>query len=127
MHEDGNPQEGTSSDVNAYLKEITRKDITAKDFRTWAGTVLAAMALSEMASFDSAAQAKRNLRSAIERVAARLGNTPTICRKCYVHPEVLSSYMDGNLLFEIKSEVEDELRNALAGLKPEEAGGPARR
>jgi DNA topoisomerase I len=104
-----------------YRMEITGKDITAKDFRTWAGTVLAAMALSEMSSFDSAAQAKRNLRSAIEKVAARLGNTPTICRKCYVHPEVLSSYMDGNLLFEIKSEVEDELRNALASLRPEEA------
>ena len=121
IDEEGNPQDVTSSDVNAYLNEITGKDITAKDFRTWAGTVLAAMALSEMASFDSAAQAKRNLRSAIERVAARLGNTPTICRKCYVHPEVLSSYMDGNLLIEIKSEVEDELRDALAGLKPEEA------
>jgi DNA topoisomerase I len=121
IDEEGNSQDVTSNDVNAYLKEITGKDITAKDFRTWAGTVLAAMALSEMASFDSAAQAKRNLRSAIEKVAARLGNTPTICRKCYVHPEVLSSYMDGNLLFEIKSEVEDELRNTLAGLKPEEA------
>jgi hypothetical protein len=121
IDEEGNSQDVTSSDVNAYLKEITGKDITAKDFRTWAGTVLAAMALSEMASFDSAAQAKRNLRSAIEKVAARLGNTPTICRKCDIHPEVLSSYMDGNLLFEIKSEVEDELRNALAGLKPEEA------
>ena len=85
-------QDVTSSDVNAYLKEITGMDITAKDFRTWAGTVLAAVALKELESFDSAAQAKRNLRSAIERVAARLGNTPTICRKCYVHPEVLSSY-----------------------------------
>jgi DNA topoisomerase-1 len=121
IDEEGNPQDVTSSDVNAYLKEITGKNITAKDFRTWAGTVLAAMALSEMASFDSAAQAKRNLRSAIEKVAARLGNTPTICRKCYVHPEVLSSYMGGNLLFEIKSVVEGELRDALAGLKPEEA------
>ena len=63
------------SDVNAYLKEITGKDITAKDFRTWAGTVLAAMALNELKSFDSAAQAKRNFRAAIENVAARLGNT----------------------------------------------------
>jgi DNA topoisomerase-1 len=71
IDEEGNPQDVTSSDVNAYLKEITGRNITAKDFRTWAGTVLAAMALSEMASFDSAAQAKRNLRSAIEKVAAR--------------------------------------------------------
>ena len=101
--------------------EVTGQDITAKDFRTWAGTVLAAMALNEVTTFDSAAQAKRNLRTAIENVAARLGNTPTICRKCYVHPEVLSSYLDGNLVLEIKSAVENELRHELGGLKPEEA------
>jgi DNA topoisomerase I len=79
------------------------------------------MALSEMQSFDTAAQAKRNLRTAIESVAARLGNTPTICRKCYVHPEVLSSYLGGNLMLEITSEIESELRDELPGLKPEEA------
>jgi DNA topoisomerase-1 len=121
IDEDGQPQDVTSGDVNAYLREITGAEITAKDFRTWAGRVLAAMALNEMESFDSAAQAKRNLRTAIEKVAARLGDTPTICRKCRVHPDVLSSYMDGNLLLEIKGEVEGELRDALAGLKPEEA------
>jgi DNA topoisomerase-1 len=121
IDEEGKPQDVTSSDVNTFLKEITGTDITAKDFRTWAGTILAAMALREMQSFDSAAQAKRNLRTAIEKVAARLGNTPTICRKCYVHPEVLNSYLDGRLLLEIKSEVESELRDALPGLKPEEA------
>jgi len=94
LDEDGKPQDVTSSDVNTYLKEITNKDITAKDFRTWAGTVLAAMALKEFKCFDSAAQATRNLRAAIENVAARLGNTPTICRKCYVHPDVLTSYLE---------------------------------
>jgi DNA topoisomerase-1 len=121
VDEDGKPQDVTSTDVNAYLKEITGQDITAKDFRTWAGTVLAALALKELESFDTAAQAKKNLRTAIERVAARLGNTPTICRKCYVHPEILSSYLDGTLLQEIQSEVEAELRDELAGLQPEEA------
>jgi DNA topoisomerase-1 len=121
LDEDGKGQDVTSSDVNAYLKEITGQDITAKDFRTWAGTVLAALALREFERFDSAAQAKRNLRAAIERVATRLGNTPTICRKCYVHPEVLNSYLDGSLVLEIKSKVEDELCNKLAGLQPEEA------
>jgi DNA topoisomerase-1 len=121
LDEDRKQQDVTSSDVNAYLNEITGQDITAKDFRTWAGTVLAALALKELESFDTAAQAKRNLRAAIERVAARLGNTPTICRKCYVHPEVLNSYLDGNLALEIKSEVESELRNELARLQPEEA------
>jgi DNA topoisomerase I len=114
-------QDVTSTDVNEYLKEITGRDITAKDFRTWAGTVLAAMALNELESFDSAAQAKRNLRTAIEKVSARLGNTPTICRKCYVHPEVLNSYMDGNLVLELKSQAESELGGAIGNLKPEEA------
>lgn len=114
-------QDVTSTDVNSYLREISGKDITAKDFRTWAGTVLAAMALNEVESFDSAAQAKRNLRSAIEKVASRLGNTPTICRKCYVHPEVLNSYMDGNLIRELKLTAERELRGDVQNLKPEEA------
>jgi DNA topoisomerase I len=121
IDEQGNCQDVTSSDVNEYLKAITGKDITAKDFRTWAGTVLAAMILSELQSFDNAAQAKRNLRSAIEKVSARLGNTPTICRKCYIHPEVLNSYMDGNLVLEVKSQVENELRSAVENMKPEEA------
>ena len=121
VDEAGICQDVTSSDVNAYLKEITGRDITAKDFRTWAGTVLAAMALKELESFDSAAQAKRNLRTAIEKVSGKLGNTPTICRKCYVHPEVLSSYMDGNLVLELKSKAESELRGDVQDLKPEEA------
>jgi DNA topoisomerase-1 len=121
LDESGKPQDVTSTDVNEYLKGITGKDFTAKDFRTWAGTVLAAMALTEMKSFDSAAQAMRNLRKAIENVAARLGNTPTICRKCYVHPDVLSSYLHGNLVLEIKSSVESELRGALNSLNAEEA------
>jgi DNA topoisomerase-1 len=121
IDEAGNCQDVTSSDVNDYLKEITDKDITAKDFRTWAGTVLAAMALNELESFDSAAQAKRNLRAAIEKVAGKLGNTPTICRKCYVHPEVLNSYMDGKLVLELKAKAEGELRSDVQSLKPEEA------
>ena len=79
------------------------------------------MALNELESFDSAAQAKRNLRAAIEKLSGRLGNTPTICRKCYVHPEVLYSYLDGNLVLELKSRAESELRGVVQSLKPEEA------
>lgn len=121
LDENGERQSITSSDVNAYLKEITGRDITAKDFRTWAGTVLAAMALAEFEQFDSEAKAKKNIRAAIENVSARLGNTPTICRKCYVHPEVFSCYLDGGLLLEIKEEIESELRDDLPSLRPEEA------
>ena len=121
LNEVGEQQFVTSADVNAYLKEITGRDITAKDFRTWAGTVLAAMALREFETFDSEARAKKNVRAAIERVASQLGNTPTICRKCYIHPEVLTCYLEGGLLLEIKDEVESELREELARLRPEEA------
>jgi DNA topoisomerase-1 len=118
---DGNRQGVTSSDVNDYLREITGKEITAKDFRTWAGTVLAAVALQELGEIDSAAAAKRNLRAAIENVAARLGNTVTICRKCYVHPQILDGYLAGDLLVNLKKAVDAELSEKLPGLRPEEA------
>jgi DNA topoisomerase I len=121
LDETGKSQDVTSTDVNEYLREITGKDFTAKDFRTWAGTVLAAMALRELESFDTAAQAKRNLRAAIEKISVRLGNTPTICRKCYVHPQVLNSYMDGNLVLELKPEADGELGGGMEDLKSEEA------
>jgi DNA topoisomerase-1 len=119
--EDGELKDVTSADVNAYLREITGRDVTAKDFRTWHGTVMAAMALQEFQIFDTQAACKKNIKAAIERVASKLGNTPTICRKCYVHPEVLTSYVEGQLLLEIKEEVEEELREELPHLKPEEA------
>jgi len=99
---------------------VSGRDITAKDFRTWAGTVLAAMALAEFEAFDAEVTAKANVRDAIERVARRLGNTPTICRKCYVHPEVLSSYLTGGLAVEVERRAAAELRGDLARLKPEE-------
>jgi DNA topoisomerase I len=95
--EEGRLHAVASSDVNAYLREITQANVTAKDFRTWAGTVLAARALSQMAEFSSPTQAKKNLRDAIVYVAARLGNTPTICRKCYIHPEIPAAYLEGAL------------------------------
>ena len=115
VDEDGTPREITSADVNAYLREISGRDITAKDFRTWAGTVLAALALHESGGFDSQAGAKKNVRAAIVHVASRLGNTPAICRKCYIHPEVLSAYAEGSLALEIGGEAGDD------GLRPEEA------
>ncbi len=118
---DGSLREVTSADVNAYLREIAARDVTAKDFRTWAGTVLAALALREVGAFDKEAAAKRNIRAAIERVAARLGNTPTICRKCYVHPAILDSYLDGQLLLEAEREAKATLQSEMDRLQPEEA------
>jgi DNA topoisomerase-1 len=86
-----------SADVNEYLRELTGEDYTAKDFRTWSGTMLAAAILAEYGPAESGAQAKKNVVEAIAMVAKKLGNTPTICRKCYVHPGVVDAYMDGSL------------------------------
>ena len=111
-----------SSDVNAYLQEISGQPFTAKDFRTWAGTVLAAMALREFESFDSETAAKKNIVAAIERVSERLGNTPSVCRKCYVHPAILEAYVEGSMLDALRVKAEHELTgDHLATLKPEEA------
>jgi len=86
-----------SSDVNAYLKELTGTDFTSKDFRTWAGTVLAAKLLCESEPGTSATAGKKTVASAIDEVARRLGNTRAVCRKCYVHPAVIDAYLDGTI------------------------------
>ena len=110
-----------SADVNAYLQEITGEPFTAKDFRTWAGTVLASLALSEFENFDTKAAAKRNVTRAIEQVANHLGNTVAVCRKSYIHPAILDSYVEGSLLECLKGQVEETLREDLDGLSGEEA------
>ncbi len=110
-----------SADVNDYLREISGREISAKDFRTWAGTSLAAQALQEFEEFDSEAGAKRNVTRAIERVAARLGNTSSVCRKCYVHPAVIDAYLDRTLLTTLEKRATRELRTKLKSLSPEEA------
>jgi DNA topoisomerase-1 len=86
-----------SADINAYLKDVTGEDFTSKDFRTWAGTVLAAQLLKDFEAVDSEARAKKNVVAAIEQVAKQLGNTRAVCRKCYVHPAVIDAYMDGSM------------------------------
>jgi DNA topoisomerase-1 len=86
-----------SSDVNDYLKEISGEECTAKDFRTWHATVLAMQALCAAGACTSKRQAKRQIKRALEQVAARLGNTVAICKKCYVHPAILDAYSNGRL------------------------------
>jgi DNA topoisomerase-1 len=121
LDEDGETHTVGSSDVNDYLRTITGEDYTAKDFRTWSGTVLAAMALREFEAVDSDTQAKKNVVRAIESVAERLGNTPSVCRKCYVHPAVLDSYLDGTMLEGLRARAEESLVEDLKDLQPEEA------
>ena len=109
-----------SGDVNEYLREIGNADFTAKDFRTWAGSVLACAMLKEFEAFDSHTEAKRNVVEAIKSVAARLGNTPSVCRKCYIHPAVLDNYLSGTMLQAVKKDVKEEIEKSPAALRHEE-------
>ena len=109
--EDGARHAVGSGDVNAYLKEITGEDYTSKDFRTWAGTVLAAQMLRELDAFTSDREAKKNIVRAVEAVAAKLGNTKAVCRKCYIHPAILDSYVDGSMLKSLARRVRRAARN----------------
>ena len=118
---DGQRHQIDSVDVNAYLRQINGQDFTAKDVRTWAATVLAARYLWELGTSESETQAKRNVAEAIKSVAKHLGNTPAICRKSYVHPDVIDGYGDGSL-FEIQAPFAEPCRDAPpSGLYPEEA------
>ncbi|HLY37895.1 MAG TPA: DNA topoisomerase IB [Candidatus Binatia bacterium] len=102
--DDGRPHPIGSADVNAYLRTATGDDFTAKDFRTWAGTVLTAVALDAAPVFKTATEAKRNVVRAIKGTADRLANTPAICRKCYVHPAVIDAYAAGKTLYAFRSD-----------------------
>ena len=95
--EAGEPQPISSADVNEYLRHIADEEFTAKDFRTWAGTLQAVRRLSESGCTESATEAKSVIARAVEQVAKQLGNTPAICRKCYIHPSVLEAYQDPKL------------------------------
>lgn len=96
VDDNGDVQDIGSADVNEYLREATGQDFTAKSFRTWAATVLAACALQDMPEFRSQTHAKRNVNTAVEAVAGLLGNTPAICRKSYIHPGIVEAYFDGS-------------------------------
>jgi DNA topoisomerase-1 len=117
---DGNHHSVESADVNEYLRAISEQDFTAKDFRTWAGTVLACTMLQEFEAFQSQTQAKKNVVQAIKDVAGRLGNTPAVCRKCYVHPAVLDTYFSGGLIKSVEKQVEEEAADSPYALRQEE-------
>jgi DNA topoisomerase-1 len=104
VDEGGGRRQITSDDVNTYLREVTGQDFTAKDFRTWAGTVLAAGALRDAPRFDSEAEAARNVAAAIDHVAGMLGHTRAICRRSYVHPAVIDAYLDGSISCTLQKE-----------------------
>jgi DNA topoisomerase-1 len=120
LDDDGNPHTIDSSDVNAYIDDMTsnKHHFTAKDFRTWAGTVLACALLRDFEAADTQTQTKKNVVEAIKSVAERLGNTPSVCRKCYVHPAVIDSYLTGAMTTALKRL--PKTKPIPHGLQPEE-------
>ena len=127
VDDEGKVRDITSQNVNEYLREITGEDFTAKDFRTWSGTVLAAIALRAAGEFETKKQARTNIKNAIEAVAKVLGNTPAICRQCYIHPAILETYLNGDSIDGLKQETANELAQSavlklLQGSSSEKSG-----
>ena len=121
LDEEGQSHTVDSANVNDYLREISGQDFTAKDFRTWGGTVYAVHVLRDLGEFGSETQAKKNIVQAIKFAAEQLGNTPTICRKCYVHPAVLDAYLNRSLLPVLKQESEKKTTRSPNDLDGEES------
>jgi DNA topoisomerase I len=119
VDEEGTRQVIDSADVNEYLKEISGEEFTAKDFRTWAGTVLAARALQAFEPADSKTETKRQMNEAIEAVAGVLGNTKSVCRKCYIHPAILDAYLDQSLIETVGQRADAALTD-VKDLRPDE-------
>ena len=109
-----------SSEVNAYLREISGEDVTAKDFRTWAGTFLAAMALQQLGPAASHARPQATLVRAVEQVAKHLGNTVAVCRKCYIHPVIFDGYLDGTLVKTLERRVKARRSGQIDRMSAEE-------
>jgi DNA topoisomerase-1 len=114
IDDEGARQTVGSGDVNDYIREISGEEFTAKDFRTWAGTILAVTALTEVGPWSSQRQAKSNVLRAIDRVAEQLNNTRAVCRKYYVHPAVFETYLAGTMANALKNGTKATAKSALA-------------
>lgn len=121
IDQDGRKRSVKPSDVNAYLKSITAPQFSAKDFRTWGGTLLAAIELAEIGAADDEAMIKKNVVNAVKRVAEELGNTPSVCRSSYIHPAVLDSYSSGTTLEQFTPNRPRRIKRIEKELEPEEA------
>ncbi len=120
VDQDGEPQQVDSDDVNAYLRQAMGDDFSAKDVRTWAGTVLAAKAFGDVAEAASAAPSAAAVVEVVKDVAAHLGNTPAVCRRCYIHPQIIESYLDGGLSLAAGGPASRAVVTNYTSLRPEE-------
>jgi DNA topoisomerase-1 len=121
VNEEGRARTVDSSDVNEYLREISGHDFTAKDFRTWGGTVIVTRTLNDLGAFSTQTETKKKIVEAIKATAGELGDTPAICRKCYVHPSVIDAYMDGSLLGFLRQHARQAEKAASDKLSSDEA------
>ncbi|MDP9111102.1 MAG: DNA topoisomerase IB [Candidatus Eremiobacteraeota bacterium] len=120
IDDEDNYQSVDSQAVNDYIKEISGDDFSAKDFRTWVGTVACALSLAGMPAIENEGDAKRNVVEAVKEVALRLGNTPAVCRKCYVHPNIIDEYLESGPLKALAGAVAEDFKTPTTGLRPEE-------
>ena len=120
LDENEKPRAVKPGDVNNYLKTVTSTEFSAKDFRTWGGTLLTAVELAELGKAEDEKQIRKNICAAIKKVAAQLGNTPTICRGSYVHPKVLKAYENGVTLDEFTPRRKRRIKRIEADYEPEE-------
>lgn len=121
ISEDGKARAVTPTQLNFYLKAATDPRFSAKDFRTWGGTLLAAVELAEIGTGDTEADSKKNLVRAIKKVAERLGNTPAVCRASYIHPSVIDAYLKGKTIEHYRPKTARSIKRIHPGLDPEES------
>ena len=120
VSEDGSLRPVKPSDVNAYLKAATGPEFSSKDFRTWGGTLLAALDLAELGPAEEERERKRRLVRAIKHVAEHLGNTPSVCRSSYIHPKVINAYCEGKTIAEFEPRRSRQIRMSQAEWEPGE-------
>ncbi len=120
LDENDKPHPIKPKDINDYLKEVTAPEFSAKDFRTWGGTLLAALELAEIGFCDDEKLLKKNIINAIKKVAEQLGNTPSVCRASYIHPTILKSYESGLTLAEFKRKIKRQVKRIEVAYEPEE-------
>jgi len=120
LDDEGKARPIKPGDINAYIKEATSPEFSSKDFRTWGGTLLAAVALAEIGKAEEPRQLKSNIVKAVKTVAEELGNTPTVCRASYIHPTVFSLYESGITLDEFRPKKKRRIRRVESDYEPEE-------
>jgi DNA topoisomerase-1 len=120
LDENGRPRVIKPADINSYLKSITAPEFSAKDFRTWGGTLLAAVELAELGGCEDEKVLKKNIIKAVKKVAEQLGNTPTVCRSSYIHPTVIKSYENGITLEEFTRRKNRRIKRLRESYEPEE-------